>query len=165
MVCLVRDLRGVFASMEKIFRKNRHNPEGPDNTALIQNMTVFQRINYWNSTQPIGLALERTLDSIYRGVDRNILFIRYEDLCVAPQAVLNQFYDFVGLERFNHDFNNIHKEVYENCSHFGIFGEHSIQSKLSPNNIYSWKSIIGPKMSDMIISNNKWFFEYFNYRE
>jgi sulfotransferase len=165
IICLVRDLRAVFGSMEKIYRKNRHSPECPDDTNLINNMTTLQRIAYWNSTQPIGLSLQKTLDLIYRGVDKNILFIRYEDLCRSPQQTMNKFYDYVELDRFKHDFDNIEKKVYEDSSYFGIFGDHSVSPKLNIENIDSWKLVIDSKMSEIIIENNKWFFEYFNYKD
>ena len=46
IICMVRDIRSIISSMEKVYRKNRHRPIGPDNPTQLQNMTVDQRVNY-----------------------------------------------------------------------------------------------------------------------
>lgn len=164
MICIVRDLRSVFASMEKIYRANRHSPECPDNPSKIENMTLDQRIQYWGETQPIGLALPRTFDCLHRQIDKKVLFIRYEDLCNYPEDIMGQFYRYIGLDYFKHDFNHIVKEVYEDSSHFGIFGDHSVKSIISPVKDKPWEPIIGKTLSDIIVNQYKWFYNYFNYQ-
>lgn len=163
MICLVRDLRSILCSFEKIFRNNRFSPEGPDNPSQIKNMTVFERFDYWLNTQPIGLALKRTQDLFQRKINDRILFIRYEDLCNNSYDVMNDFYDYIEIDRFNHDFSNINKEVEENDSYFGIFGNHSVNKKIKKCDPKDWIDIIPKKLEDYIINNYNWYFKKFNY--
>ena len=45
VICMVRDLRGIFASMEKNFRKNQHMDAGIVNHAQMQGTTTEKRID------------------------------------------------------------------------------------------------------------------------
>lgn len=163
MICLVRDLRSIIASMERIYRANRHNPEGPDNPSQLQNMTVAQRAQYWLTTQPIGLALQRTLDLFQRDIAKNIHFIRYEDLCETPQEVMNKLYEYIEEDSYEHNFNNIVKEVYEDDSHFGIFGSHTVKSQIKPVGKCDWTDMLIPEIYNGIKEGNLWYFKTFNY--
>ncbi len=164
MVCMVRDLRSILCSFEKIFRNNRFSPEGPDNPASIKNMTVAERFEYWLNTQPVGLSLKRTQDLFQRKIAQNILFIRYEDLCVDPVAIMNQFYDYVGLDSYKHNFDNLKKDVEEDDSHFGIFGNHKVRSKLE-NVENRWSEFMPPKVQNWLVDNYSWYFKVFNYED
>jgi len=162
MICMVRDLRSIVASMEKAFRKNQHTPCGPDNPGTIQNMTVPARAHHWLTTQPIGLALQRTFDVFRRGVDKNMLFVKYEDLCMHPQQTMNRIYDYIGEPTFAHDFDNIRKQVLENDSYFGIYGKHTVAPKLQliP---FDFKEILGLDTCANLRANYTWYFDTFGY--
>lgn len=163
MVCMVRDLRSVFASFERIYRKNRHSPEGPDNPTQIANMTTAERIEYWSTTQPVGLSLQRTIDCFQRNVAKDILFIRYEDLCNRPQETMDTFYRYVGLPSFTHDFDNLVKEVHEDDSHFGIFGQHQVKAKLRHSEPGIWSDVLSVELANAIFNTHRWFFNTFSY--
>lgn len=163
MICMVRDIRSIIASMERIYRNNRHRPAGPDNPQEIKNMTVEQRVVHWLNTQPVGLALVRTLDLIQREVDKDILFVKYEELLSDPQNTMNKVYDYIGEERYEHDFLNLKKEVYEDCSHFGVYGDHNVSSSLKPLRHGDWQDVLNKNISLSIKESNNWFYSYFNY--
>jgi len=163
MICMVRDLRSIIASMERIYQANRHNPEGPDNPVKMQNMTVSQRVQYWLTSQPIGLALQRTADLFQRGVAKDIYFIRYEDLCASPQESMDKLYEYIGEESYLHDFNNITKEVYEDDSHFGIFGAHSVKPQLKPSKLSDWTDVLIPEIATSIKDSHAWYQNTFQY--
>lgn len=162
IICMVRDLRCVISSMEKIYRKTRHMPVGTDNPAELQNMTVGQRTAHWLKTQPIGLALLRTADSFQKGIAKNLLFVRYEDLCERPQTTMDKIYNYIGEPIFKHDFDNLNKEVKEDDSFYGVYGSHKIAPKLSlVKNDYL--DILGRDISNQIKKDFEWFFEAFQY--
>lgn len=162
MICMVRDLRAVVASMERVYRKNRHLPVGPDNPAQLQNMTVAERANYWLNTQPIGLALKRTADLFQRGLADKILFVRYEDLCNYPDETMVNVYRYLGLKEYKHDFQNIKKEVVENDAAYGPYGSHKVAPFLSKAK-QNWGEVLPQPVSSSIISAAPWFFRQFNY--
>lgn len=163
MICMVRDLRSIIASFERIYRANRHSPQGIDNPAELQNMTVGQRVYHWLNTQPVGLALQRTADLFERGVDDKILFVRYEDLCESPQRELNRIYNYIGEEPFRHDFQNIVKQVEEDDGFYGIFGQHGVKRSIQPAPEKDWEEILPDDVSDDIKKNVEWYFREFNY--
>jgi sulfotransferase len=163
MICMVRDLRSVISSMEKAYRANRHKPSGPDNPAQLQGMTVGQRAQHWLSSQPVGLALQRTADCFQRGVAKNLLFIRYEDFTRDPQGEMNKVYDFIGEERFTHDFSNLKKEVYEDDSHFGVYGSHRVAPKVTPSKARDWEDVLPKEVAQAIRQNHNWYFETLGY--
>lgn len=161
IVCMVRDLRSIFASMERVYRNNRHHPESIDNPVQIQNVTTEQRVAHWSATQPIGLAIERLISNIEQNTP--ILFIRYEDLCEEPSKTMDIFYRYMEIDPFYHQFNNIEKKVYEDDSHYGIFGSHKVNKVLKPSQPNSWSDVISENLSDKIKEAYPWYFEKFSY--
>jgi sulfotransferase len=163
MICMVRDLRSVIASFERIYRKTRHLPVGTDNPAQMSNMTVGERVGCWLKTQPVGLALQRTADAFQRGLGRKILFVRYEDLCAKPQPTMDLIYQFIGEPKFKHDFSNISKQVEEDDSHFGVYGSHSVRKELHPASPGDWSDVLPKEIANQIKRDNQWYFDTFNY--
>lgn len=163
MICMVRDLRSIISSMEKIYRKNRHMPIGPDNPAQMQNLTLDDRANYWLNSQPVGLALQRTFDLFQRGVADKMLFVKYEDLCSNPQETMNTVLDFIGEESFEFDFENITKTVYEDHSLYGPYGNHSVQRVLVHSDPHPWANVLPRNLANSIRNNVRWYFDQFNY--
>lgn len=165
MICMVRDLRNVFASFERIFRENRHRPVGPDNPQQMQSMTVFDRVNYWGETQPIGLALLRMADAFQREISDKICFVRYEDLCINPEATMGRIYDYLGLPAFSHYFQNIVKHVQENDALFGVYGQHSVKESIQPISPEAWSNVLNEDISIHIMKKHSWFQSRFGYKQ
>lgn len=162
IICMVRDLRDIVCSMERIFRANKHMPDSIDIPAEMKNITVDQRINYWLNTQPIGLALQRLYDANARGVSEKVLFVKYENLCSQPKQEMQRIYEYIEEEYFEHDFNNLAKEVIEDDSYFGIYGSHAVQTSLKPSS-KTWKDILDSQSSNGIRNFASWYFEQFCY--
>ena len=164
IVIMVRDLRSVFASMEKNYRKNPHKDPQMVNGAELKNMTTDSRMQHFSIAPPIGPSLEWLYDIFQQKYDDKILFIRFEDFCKDPDVEIKKVYDYIGLEYFKHDFNNIEQLTHENDVIHGIFGDHEIQPKIKPvNNDYL--EVMGKKNCDIIYQNYQWFFEKFNYKK
>lgn len=163
MICMIRDLRSIIASFERAYRENRHSPQGIDSPQKLQNMTLEQRVDYWLNTQPVGLALMRTYDSFQQKISNKIHFLKYEDLCNDPDKEMREIYDYIGEPYFKHDFNNIKKEVYEDDSHFGIFGKHTIKNKIEKTRPKSWEDVLSEPVAKSIRDKHLWYFETFGY--
>jgi len=162
IICMVRDLRDIFTSMEKNFRKNQHLDHQITIHNDLKGTSTEKRIDIWATTPPIGLAIERIYQIIREGIDKKILFIRYEDLTHSPQQELEKIYNFLEVTPFKHDFNNVKQLTYEDDSVYGIFGDHTIKQRVEP--IQSQSNIIlGEIVSQNIRNNYKWFYDYFNY--
>jgi sulfotransferase len=61
-----------------------------------------------------------------------VFVVWYNDLLETPQTTLNGIYDFLELDRFEHDFSNIVEvDTHDDFSAFGIVGLHDIQPQLT----------------------------------
>ncbi len=54
VICMVRDLRDVFCSMEKNFRKNQHLSDPVVNHAELRGTSTPKRIDVWANSQQNG---------------------------------------------------------------------------------------------------------------
>lgn len=162
IVCMVRDPRSIYASMEKNFRKNQDKDTGIVNWAEMKGTTTAKRIDMWSQSPPIGIAMERLQQMMTEGIDKNILFIKFEDLTSNPQAELSKVYDFFGVERYQHDFKNIEQLTQEDDTLYGIFGDHKIRKEVKPVP-ETYNELLGPQLSQSIVNSYPWFYEYFKY--
>ena len=162
IVCLVRDLRSIFSSMEKKFRQNQHKDSGLVDHAKMQGTTTEKRIDIWANSQPVGLAIERLSQILREGIGKKMLFIRYEDLTSNPARELQRVYEYFNLPVYSHDFESVHQVTKEDDEVYGIYGDHSIRTKIEPTTP-DYKEILGVPASNWIKTTYKWFYDEFKY--
>lgn len=164
IICMVRNLKDVFASMEKNFRKNpeKHNPMVDWST--MSGTSIPKRVDVWAQGVPVGMALERLQEIFRLGNDKHILFIRFEDLCLYPENTMKEIYDYLEIPHFEHDFDNIEQVTKEDDEVYGEFGDHNIRQKLEvvPSKA---KDILGKDVVNWIYSNYQWYNEAFRYNK
>ena len=159
---LVRDLRAVFASMEKKFRLNPDKDGGELNNITLKGITTQQRVEQWAVGHPVGYAVNKLNQSILDKSANNFFIIRYEDLCINPEPVLSGIYNFFGIEPYKHNFSKIDQITVEDDTVHGIYGDHTIRNTLGmlPDDS---KEILGEYTYNWIYDNFKWFFNIFKY--
>lgn len=162
IICMVRDLRGIYASMEKNFRKNQHKDQGIVNHAEMKGTTTEKRIDIWTNSQPVGLSIERLYQILREGISKKMLFIKYEDLARNPDAEMRKVYSYLELPYFQHDYDNIVQITQEDDSVYGIYGDHQIRTKLEPPS-NDFKEVLGVNAANWIKTNFKWFYDEFKY--
>jgi sulfotransferase len=60
-----------------------------------------------------------------------VYVVWYDDLIKFPQNTLNGIYDFLELDRYDHDFNNIVAvDKHDDLSGYGLIGLHDVKKKL-----------------------------------
>jgi len=159
---MVRDLRGIFSSMEKNYRKNPHKDPMIVNGAELKNMTTRSRVDHFSVSPPIGPSLEWLNESIHQGYDKNILFVRFEDFSKDPETEMKRIYEYLEIPYFSHDFNNVQQLTHENDVIHGIFGDHKIHPQVKP--IPSdFVNVLGKEECSRIKSHYDWYFKRFNY--
>lgn len=164
IICMIRDLRSIIASFERTYRKTRHSPQCIDSPHNLQNITLEQRVDTWLNTHPVKLSLMAIYDTFNQGISDKIHFVKYEDLCADPDKEMHEIYQYIDEYWYSkHDFNNIKKEVYEDDSHFGIFGKHSVKPKIEPERPKPWDDVLGDSVCDMIVDQARWYFQTFRY--
>lgn len=162
VICMVRDLRDVFASMENNFRKNPDKQSDILDWSKGQGTTVEKRIDIWAQNPPVGLALERLSEIFRQGIDAKMLFIRFEDLCLYPESTMVKVYSYLEIPHFAHDFDNIEQVTKEDDEIYGAFGDHVIRKKLAPVPSKA-KELLGKGVNEWIYNNYNWFFQQFRY--
>jgi sulfotransferase len=159
---MVRDLRAVFASMEKNFRKNPDKDVLIVNNVDLKNMTTAARIDHFSVAPPIGPSVEWLSEVFHRGLDKNMLFIKFEDFNSNPEKEIKKVYEYLEIPYFKHDFNNVEQLTHENDVIHGIFGDHKIQPQVKPVK-NDFLEILGKEQSNRLKTHYAWYFERFNY--
>jgi sulfotransferase len=162
IVCMVRDLREILASMENNFRKH---PDKIDYSYADKPLhTVNDRVNYWmgNDSKPVGVAYYRLKDIIHRGYYKNMLFIKFEELSQNPEREMKKVYDFLEIPYYAINYEKIKQVTQEDDKFHGIYGDHKIKSKITPLKPKA-NILLGDELCDRIYQNCKWYFDIFNY--
>lgn len=163
IICMVRDPRSIFASMEKNFRKNQHLDSGLVNHAQMAGTTTEKRIDIWSQSQPVGLAIERLQQMFREGINEKVLFVRFEDLTSSPKSELERIYSYLSLPYYEgHDFNNVEQITKEDDSIYGIYGDHVIKQQIQPTK-KDYRDILGDEVCNWIKNRYKWLFDNFGY--
>jgi len=163
IICMVRDIKQIVASMEKKFRAAPEVDPGIINHGELRNTTTPKRVDYYLSTQPLGLAIERLSEIFRQGINKKVMFVRYEDLCMSPEKTLKLIYDYFEIPFYQyHNLQHIDQTTQEDDSLHGIFGDHKIKPKLQfiDNNP---QEILGVDVCNWLDNNFKWFRDIFNY--
>jgi len=96
------------------------------------------------------------------GVGQKVHFIKYENLCIDPAGEMNRLYEFLGLDAYAHDFDNVEQITKEDDSVYGVYGDHNIRSKVTPL-VSSAQELLGLPLCNHIKEQYKWFYDTFNY--
>ena len=162
IICMVRDLRGIFSSIEKNFRKNQHKDSGLVDHSQMKGTTTEKRIDIWAQSQPVGMSLERLYQMFKEGINQNVLFVKFEDFTSNPKKEMQRIYNYLELPYFEHDFNNVEQITQEDDEVYGVYGDHTIKSKIEPIKS-DYKEVLGVNASNWIKSNYQWFYDQFGY--
>jgi sulfotransferase len=162
IVVMVRDLRDIFCSMEKNFRKNPDKASSVLNWSQMSGTTVPKRIDIWAQSQPVGLAIERLSEIFRQGLDSKMLFVRFEDLCLYPETEMTRIYQYLDIPYYQHDFDHIEQVTKEDDEVYGMFGDHQIRTKLAPVPSTA-KQVLGKDVTEWIWNAYPWYFQQFRY--
>jgi len=133
VICMVRDVKSILSSMEKIHRKRTGDGKaGMENHAEMRGTTTSKRVQDWLSGAPVGLALERFGQMALEGISEKCLIIRYEDFCQQPDREIKRFYRYTGLSECFHDFDSVEQITVEDDEVYGLTNDlHSIREKIA----------------------------------
>ena len=160
IVVPIRDLRGVFSSMEKLYRKNVLTVDPVVLNSEINGVTLDDRFNTWTSTLPIGPCIGQIKDILDKKLGHSVLFIRMEDLTKYPQSVLDEICNAFELGRFTLKL-PIKNPVQENDRVYGIPNLHNIEENLIAECSEDWDSILGETISNQILTGYSWYYQAF----
>ena len=112
MLCCVRDMRDIVASFELRHRATLATGLTTQERAEPGAFRTLQgRCDLWvRADQPLGSAYNVMKDAIDRGHRNKLHFVRYEELTAQPGPTLAGIYAFLGLDPYEHDFDNVVKQ-------------------------------------------------------
>jgi sulfotransferase len=161
IICCVRDLKSVFASMEKIFRKGQgYLSQDIQNHASMRGTTTFKRVVDWSNSAPVGLALERFYQMIQEKTIYHCHIVRAEDLTTDPEQTMQEAYTYLNLPAFQHNFSFVPQTTVEDDGIHGMPDLHTIRNKVSPLKDDS-EEILGRAVCDWIDTNFRWYKTFF----
>lgn len=134
-IITVRDLPNMLASFENLYRKNAHIYTTIDKKNSNLANTVSGRCDLLVSNAgPIGSSVISLKELLLKGGD-NILIIDYDDLVRKPALIIDDLYEFIGEDKFKHDFNNVEQTIFEKDEEHGILDLHTIKPKVEPSKL------------------------------
>jgi sulfotransferase len=161
--CMVRNLKGVVSSFEKLHRKN------PDKTSQwlinseVRGTTVFKRTDMYLKNIPLSISLDRIQEILEMGLQDKIMFIRAEDLTSNPQVIMNEVYRILNVNEFQHNFNFVEQVTKENDVIHALDNDlHTIKNKVEPLTD-DYNNILGDDACNLIDTEYAWYQKFFGY--
>ena len=161
--CMVRNLKGIAASFEKLHRKN------PDKTSQwlveheVRGTTVFKRVDMYMKNMPVNISLDRIEELYELGLDGSVMFIRAEDLTSRPQEIMDELYSIIDVESFTHNFDNVEQTTKENDVIHALDNDlHTIRNKVEPIT-EDYNEILGEAACNFIDTEYAWYQKAFGY--
>lgn len=156
----VRDIRGVLASMEMLWRKQAGTRQIAQEREYYPRMQSLEgRLSIWMQyDQPVGLACNRVRDALARGHADRLFFVNYDQLIAYPEKGMEAVEDFLLLNRHQYNFDALSGAAQENGAAgavYGFDGIHDVGQRLRPSR-YKWEDVIGQAGEIYRFMNSVW---------
>ena len=159
IICMVRELGGIVASLEKLHRRKRFMGDPTTDNLL----SVNDRAMFFANNAPLGPTLQSLHMAFENGYADDILFVRYEDMCTDPDTEFKRIYNYLRIPFFQHDFENVTQLVPEHDAHYGIFGDHQIHPGPIREPGSNARKVLGDGPCNMLADANLWYYDRFKY--
>lgn len=142
IICCVRNPAWVMDSFERIYRKNPFDYSrmfSPNNR-----MTVYSRCeSLAQANGTLGSAWTGLKEAYYGEFSERLLLLDYDILTQFPSKSMDLVYQFLGVDAFSHDFQNVEYEENEFDQKLGVKGLHTVKRevKFSPR-----KTVLPPDL-------------------
>lgn len=129
MVVTLRDLRDVYASIEKRHRKTLML-DFPDK--MEHNIIDVRANSIFSDAGVVGSCL-KAINNIgdIPNIVKNLFMWRYEDFIDNPQGTMDKLFLFLEVEPFKIDFNNIVQSTFEDDGFYNMKYPHVVHSKFT----------------------------------
>ena len=164
-ICVVRDLRDIVESFERVNNKLLALHSYSDNNILTPSMHIHEKYKfYFDSVNAFSASLNYEvprLMEVYKKDPTKVLFLRYEDLTKDPIYMLKKVYKFLNEPYFDHNFSNIEQSSLFEHDH-AYFRERTEHKTLPSFRLYQDpERKLNANIHKKAIQENKWFYESF----
>jgi sulfotransferase len=130
MICCVRQIPWIIDSVERLIRKNKF--ELSKIFGFDANTTVYSRAEGLMSANGlIGYPLSALKQAMHSVESGRLLLLPYDTLAGDPGFALSAVYEFIGLPRFEHDFENVVFDEREFDARLGTPGLHDVRPRVA----------------------------------
>jgi hypothetical protein len=164
-ICMVRDLRDIVESFEKINANTLALHSFSDDNSFVPSMSEPEKYAYYfKCKNALTLALANDIQRmmcVFKKDNKRVVFIRYEDFSANPQYILNKLYKFLDLDYYEHDLYNIDQSMLFEHDH-AYFKERV--DHITHKTFQYYKEpvrTLSKQFQNEILKNYKWFYDGF----
>lgn len=142
VILTVRDINDILASFINLVHENPNSPSFID-----QEIQARQEFNFYRQIDDIRcdhlMRPKGMIDNALYGIAYAMLpenrkyfhLVEYEDLINNTEETIENIYNFLEIDKFDHDYNNIYNVTPEDDRVYGLKGMHDVRKSISRNNI------------------------------
>lgn len=140
IICPVRDVEEILASMISMIRRNIKSAGATRNNFIDEQLGRLRlpisdenRCNFIAGPNGIlGMSLKAIRDGVAAGYIDRMLFVEYRDLVSNPESCMRRIYGFLNEPYYEHDFGNLENTFRENDQAiYGLGDMHEVRRQLA----------------------------------
>lgn len=116
IICPVRDVANILSSFITMIHRNEDQISFIDKHLIDHGISVNDDTRCEHLMSDVGIV-EQSLWAQYQAFVKNdtkyMLFVEYEDLIYKQEETMRKIYDFLEVDPYSHDFNNVHNNHRE----------------------------------------------------
>jgi len=166
LIFTIRDLRGIYLSFDRLSQGNILSggiSSHYDEVSQQNNDADFleERIDFFLNGDMVKKHLNRLKEIIDldRWYSKNIKIVKYEDFMQNPNKVLKSISNFLDLNEFNYDLNDITQVKYNDCIYLP-YGYHKLKKTLTPS-IPNYDDKLRKSAQNKIFKDYRWYYSLF----
>ena len=130
IICNVRDILEILSSYINLLEKNKNNFNFIDREILqygLSNIDNDMRCDWLMSKHGTLKNQLTSLEYCMQYDENTVLFLEYNDLVNEPKKQIEKIYNFLEIDSFNHNFNNIeYNSTSRDSEVYGVPNLHKI---------------------------------------
>ncbi len=159
IILCVRDVRDILSSWENIFRndKKKGRTTPGEQAAPLSFATIEARCEFWSRAEShLGAAFNSVKDAMHRGLSSYIYFLEFEEWTKNPSKEFTKLYEWLGIDYFEHDFNQVKQVVHEKDEYYGYADLHNIKEGKVIASKPRWPDFLTKELSEKYLGSNIW---------
>tara|TARA_B100001564_G_scaffold338309_1_gene330034 strand:- start:739 stop:1593 length:855 start_codon:yes stop_codon:yes gene_type:complete len=133
IICPVRDISEILTSFISMIHRNSDEVSFIDQTLIDKGFTVDDdnRCQYLMSDEGIvEQALWAQSQAFIRNETDHLLIVEYNDIVNTPQETMDRIYNFLEVDGYKHDFNNVKNIHRESEKQWNLKDMHHVRNKV-----------------------------------
>lgn len=148
VVCPVRNVMDILASWNRLCENDPNNRYDPgilqkDRTNRpMADKRADYFMNIGDAENSIRNGIENMKRVLHPQFKDNIMLVDYDDLTIDTENAVGKVYDFLEIERYSHDYDNL-ITPHNYTDHWGVKNHHKVKSSIKREN-YIIEDIFSP---------------------